>query len=52
MSGVENKNQALSTRVSIALSVHHPAKVVTLLVIHLPISWSKAIAPSKTLSSE
>jgi hypothetical protein len=52
MPGVEARIQALSTRVSIALSWHHLAKVVTLPVIHLPMSWSKAMAPWKTLSRE
>jgi len=49
MSGVKTTNQALSTRVSIAFD---PSVVVTLPVIHRPMSWLKAVAPWNTLSEE
>jgi len=45
-------NLALAPRVSVISNLQHLAKVVTLPVIHRPISWSKAIASSKTLSGE
>ena len=53
VAGVQGTNvQALSTRVLIALNLHHPAVVVTLSVSHSPMVWLKARAPRNILNGE